>query len=729
MIRFLVLCTVLFVVFRQWFLPGFITARDFPGITKIAIEQVSFFPFLWSSVFGDSLGGPTISYIWSHFPHVFPMFLFGKLMQIPPDTVLRIGYLYPFLIFGSVCTYIFAKKYVPPSWAWIGSLVITVNTYSLLIIGGGQMGVALAYSIAPLVLASFIQLFETPSSKRYNFKLSIIAGLVLALQAMFDARIAYVTMIAIGLYFIINLLTSLRVNGFKQIIFKVLFGFIISVLIAALLHFFWLLPLFLIGQNPIAQLGPAYNSSAAVKFLSFADFSHTLSFLHPNWPENIFGKIYFLQPEFILLPILTYSSLLFIRNSKLNLPTGGQNSKLEFKIQKFKNNLAIEQSNNKTIIFFALLGLVGTFLAKGANPPFGEIYIWLFKHFPGFMMFRDPTKWYTLIAISYSVLVPLSVWRIYAWLNSKLNPPTGGQNSKEQLKIQKYIPNLFLILTCFYLLFLIRPAVLGQLSGTFKTTRAPGEYVKLKDFLYNQPQFFRTLWVPVTQRFSFSSDNHPAISGQGILEVTDTPKVGMQLFKPNSEQLIQEAGVKYIIVPYDSEAEIFLKDRKYDEEQYRETVNRLKSVKWLKPLDEKFGKIVLFEVPNTRDHFFLVPQTHDLRSKINYQMINPTKYLVNLKNMKKGTTLVFSESYDVGWKAKVVNDSSVKEIATVAYGGLTMTNRLNSFVLPESQSYTLEVIYEPQKWVNVGLIVAIGTFILCILFLAHIFMKSNICCE
>ena len=37
---------------------------------------------------------------------------------------------------------------------------------------------------------------------------------------------------------------------------------------------------------------------------------HALSLLHPNWPENLFGKVYFLQPEFLILPILAFSAFL-----------------------------------------------------------------------------------------------------------------------------------------------------------------------------------------------------------------------------------------------------------------------------------------------------------------------------------------------------------------------------------------------------------------------------------
>ena len=107
------------------------------------------------------------------------------------------------------------------------------------------------------------------------------------------------------------------------------------------------------------------------------------------------------------MPILAYSSLLFISKIK------DQRSKIQIKNQKFDNNVAMKQFNNGAIIFFALLGLVGAFLAKGASPPFSEINSWLFQNFPGMNMFRDSTKFYSLIALSYSVLIPFSIWKIY----------------------------------------------------------------------------------------------------------------------------------------------------------------------------------------------------------------------------------------------------------------------------------------------------------------------------
>ena len=158
----------------------------------------------------------------------------------------------------------------------------------------------------------------------------------------------------------------------------------ISVLIAVLVHSFWVLPVAL-GGSSAAALGEEFTNPGMLKFLSVADFSHAISLLHPNWPENLFGKVYFMQPEFLVLPVIAFASLLFIK------PT---------------------TKNKQLITYFSLLALIGAFLAKGVQEPGGAVFQWMFAHIPGFVMFRDPTKFYVYIALGYSILIPFTLERI-----------------------------------------------------------------------------------------------------------------------------------------------------------------------------------------------------------------------------------------------------------------------------------------------------------------------------
>ena len=271
------------------------------------------------------------------------------------------------------------------------------------------------------------------------------------------------------------------------------------------------------------------------------------------------------------------------------------------------------------------------------------------------------------------------------------------------LKLKRFIPQLFVVLVVVYLFFLIRPAILGQLGGTFQPHKVPSSYVQLEQFLNKQQQFSRTLWVPVPQRFGFYSYQHPAVSAEDYFHVASVSGVLDMLQKPSAEKELQDAGVQYVIVPYDSEGEIFLKDRKYNENLYQSTVQHVQNISWLKPLP-KMGKIALFEVPNPKDHFFLAGA-----GKVSYTFINPTEYKVVVEGATKGERLVFSESYDKFWEAtlRLAPLAQGKNISSQLYA-----DQLNSFILPQNGSYTMTVFYQPQQWVNIGLYISGATMII-----------------
>jgi len=64
---------------------------------------------------------------------------------------------------------------------------------------------------------------------------------------------------------------------------------------------------------------------------------------------------------------------------------------------------------NKYTIFFTFTALIGIFLAKGTNPPFGSIYTWLFNNVPAFNTIRDVGRWHMLTVLSYAFLLGVSI--------------------------------------------------------------------------------------------------------------------------------------------------------------------------------------------------------------------------------------------------------------------------------------------------------------------------------
>lgn len=597
---------------------NFLFSGDFRFFWPESIKDFVSFPSAWDSSLNTGLGQSQLSALWiiSYFNFTA---LFTKL-GLSWDLIQLIFWILPAFFISLLSSFfLFKHLFKEVKFSVISGVIYSLNTYFLMILTGGQLGVSLSYSLVPLVFLSFIKLL-----KKSNLKNSFLTGLILSLQIIFDPRIVYLTLILVILYFLFNF------SKFKRS--KNKFIFPLPFIMSVLLNSFWILPLILTRSSTIPA---GFDSVSSFKFFSFADFSHTLSLLHPNFPENIFGKIYFLDPKFLILPFIAFSSLLFKRD--------------------------------KNIIYFSIISLLGIFLAKGANPPFGEINTWVFENLPGMSMFRDPTKWYILVALSYSILIPYALLNFSVWVKSKV----------KFIHFSKLLSLIFVI----YLLFLISPIV-----KQIKVQKVPQDYVLLANFLNNQKSFFRTLWIPKWQRFGYFSNNHPTIGREELYQ----GDAKMQVSKLN-EQALRDLSIKYVIVPYDSESEIFLKDRKYNENEYKDTINRLRRIFWLKEVGG-FDTLKVFELSNPKDHFWSPSDS----LKVQYRFVSPTGYRVEVENAKKGDLLVFSEGFDKNWN---VQNSEFRTQSSEF-------ERVNSFVLPRDGSYDLKVGYEPQTFVNIGLFVS-----------------------
>lgn len=665
-------------IFKSWFELGVISAGDLRYFYESAFKDYPLVPYAWNWELRNGLGGFESPFAWLSFNLNLPLF-WGSLFRFNWSDIERIFYLFPFLILCILSIIALFKKVFPrDQYYLLAALIYLFNTYILMMVGGGQIvGISLAYAVFPLVMWQFISYSENHKKVSLIYK-AINSGLLFALLIFFDLRFAYIFVFTIILFY----LFTVRKNWGNVILL-----FVIALSIAGFIHAFWIVPVLLSHQNPVQALGSAYTSFQSVKYFSFAKLEDSISLLHPNWPENIFGKVYFMRPEFLFIPIIVYTSLLFFKSKDKNIK-----SKIQLNNQKFNSNEKIEQSNNQLILFFAFLGLLGAFLAKGANDPFGVVYLWMFNYIPGFDLFRDPSKFYILVALSYSILIPLTIHSCIEWFNSRFK----FQKAKLLFNIQNYVTHLLIIFFICFWLFTLRQAVFWQLNGTFKPVTIPANYLTLENYLSNQHQFSRSLWVPTTQRYAFSTTNHPSVSAQDFFSLYDNNKLIQSVAK--SEKQLQVAGIKYVIVPTDPQGEIFLKDRSYYNKAYLSAVSRIKKISWLKPLPQ-VSNLALFEVPGSKSHFW----SPDAKMKISYSSVSPVEYNVSVTNAKEGDFLVFSESYDPQWFLI----SSTYSIVSSKYDNL-----FNGFMLPENGNYSVEVYYTSQKWVDVGSWISAVTILL-----------------
>jgi len=653
MIPWLLLFGSIIVVFRNWFSLLPVSAGDLSFFYSEWIVNYLNPPFYWETFRNAGLGGRSFLFQGVYFYNL-PLGFLGQYFNYA--LLERIVWFFPLLLIGVISAYalvreinLFPKKYYP-----LSVFIFLLNTYFLMVISGGQLTVALAYVFVPATLAYYLKLL-----KAYSFRNSLIFSILLALLIAWDFRLTYlaiIIMVFISLgYFLVLPKKRVKVilNNLKILISSA--PFIIGI------HFFWLFPYLLFYRSPVAELTPAHQSITGIKYFSSADFSHAFSLLQPNWPENLFGLTHFQEPGFLLLPLIAFSSLLF--NAK------------------------------KKIIFFSLLSLLGVFLAKGANAPFGNIYLWLFAHLPGFIMFRDPTKWYLFTVLSYMVLIPYAVFQISLFLQKR-----------------KLISGIPYLLVYILLIVLIFPAVTGKVGGTLKNIAIPQEYISLKDKLAKDNNFSRTLWFPSLQRFGYYDFNHPAIAGDVLLGSTDPNKIIQILKSKTTENKIKALGVKYVIIPNDSLGEIFLTERKYDPQKRISFEKELDKIPWLKNKKD-LGGVTFYEIPNPNPRFYDLDHQVSIKSLL----VNPTKYEVSF-TLEKKSTLIFAEMYDPLWELKT-NKGNFKSIKT--------NNSLNSFSL-EKGTYQGTVEFIPQAFWLFASVVSLLTLVMMILLYFLTFTKYRL---
>lgn len=509
-------------LYRNWFTAQSLGSGDWPYLYIENIKEFSFYPkphFLWLGVY-----------------YQIPTKILVEYFHIPWETTEKLLWFWPFLILSVYSSYYLTRS-------WIGVVIYLTNTYILMVVGGGQMGVAMAYALAPLALKLILDLF---SAEKLSIIVLVLSSVVFGVFTMFDPRIAYVLGIGIFLYAIFFAAFSVRI-----FIYTIVIG-----LITGLVNSFWIVPLFL-GTSKIPFEN--FNSLAGFTFLSFADFSQAFSLLHPNWPENIFGKVSFIHPEFLVIPIVAFSSLLFIGNKEKS------------------------RELYRKVIFFVLLGILGAFLAKGARQPFGEINQWLFGNVPGMNMFRDATKFYLLTALSYSVLIPYALSSITHHVQ------------KMYIKKKTFIGAIFPIIFIIFWVFIVREAIAEQLGGTFKAHNVPQEYIQLKEFLVSDNIYYQTLWIPQKERFGFASKTHPAISGQDFFHISDPVEIVKKLTEKKSYEMLKSQRVRYIILPSDPQGELFLEERKYSDVVRNNVEKTLSTIPFLS-IEKKFNTIILYRL-------------------------------------------------------------------------------------------------------------------------------------
>ncbi len=316
-------------------------------------------PLSWNNAPGpDGFGFNNVATLW-----IYPTFLlFGvsSLLPITFDQAFSLFFTFVFLGISFFSIRHLAKVCgLTTQQAVLSGLIYLVNTYVLLIIDGGQLGISYAFALFPLCVAFFIEFISS------KIKYTLLASLLVhGLISYFDLRVFILVVLTEFFY----LLIADKAKSWKYFSLHMI---VLGVFTIAI-HIYWIVPL-LIYPDISLNLPSLHD----FKNLSFFKLENGLLFYQPHWPNNYFGKLSEVPPFFLLYPLLAFWVLITQKSSKN--------------------------------YFLGVVILLATFFTKGANPPFGVVNEWIFNYIPGFQLFRDPSKFFIVITMAYAILVPQSI--------------------------------------------------------------------------------------------------------------------------------------------------------------------------------------------------------------------------------------------------------------------------------------------------------------------------------
>ena len=568
---FILIFVLLAFVYWKWWTPGPRVANDFPIVTIASLQEQFDLPRIWSAKGAEGLGEYTVFTLWS-----WPMNVSSAMLAnlgVGFEIQERLLFLIPIILIGSLTVWNLLSRYkLSTNSKFVSTLFYLANTYVILLIDGGQLSIALAYVWFPASFAAIEKSVEEGLDKK------IFAGLSIWVLGLLDIRFVFVLLILCILRFFFEFVFFERSKIITRTFSWLKSGVVIFV-IFVLLNAYWLIPL---SRVPISS--QTFASLTEASNLDFAKLKHALLLLSPHWHKNVFGRVTPLLPEFILIPVLAF--------------------------------LAPVLRKKKSVVFWFLVALVGIFLVKGSNPPLSGIYPWLFTHIPGFFLFRDPTKFFFLVALSYSVLIGITVDELSKRINIGLNNYHATLRGSSRIKrfVWFLVNNSGIVLASFlatYLIFLARPVWLGRMTGTFSEPIYQKEYEDINKILQNDNNFSRVFWIPTKAPLGYSSPTHPSVEASRLVSkrpfaagVVGTYEIFNFLREaPYMGELFDTAGIGYIAYPFPDTRREELKQDNID--YYFTFSDQLRSLDWVDDTMIYHSPVISLRTKESQDHFFL----------------------------------------------------------------------------------------------------------------------------
>jgi hypothetical protein len=682
-----------------------LTSGDWIYQDSATLKELLSVPLIWSM---NSLGSINLGISFSPFTFIYGLLANGNVSYGISE---RILFLWPILILLPLTSYLLIKNFIKNSIASaIGSLVYSYNTY-FFEIKTGHLTLLAAFAIFPLVLLLYHRTLENR-----KIEYAVLTGFIAFIVSFYEFRAFYILCFILFFYFLFYIFI---VEKFINIIslFKTSIIALLPVIIVFLLNTYWILPL--------ANTGSLLSNFAFDRSLfgnQFSNVLHSITLHHSFW-TGVKTAAFIVQPIPFYFWLIPFFSLLGIYVNR----------------------------KNKYVLFFGFIAISGIFLSKQIGPPFGEIYLWLFNHLPGFNAFREASKFYVLIALGYSVIIAGFIdWLFKHWTKNSIQ------------KFAKYILSVSIAIV---FLWNLKPIITGEFATLFTPRQVPEDYLITKNFILKQNEFFRTYWVPSFSRWSVYTNIHPEVSAvdqiasswrnfveerKGNNVYTEAELVMNFLNNPRSENILNLSSIKYLFIPLldkENDDDFFIyygKSRQY-------YVDELNKIKFLKKIEIGTSEIIAYQNLGFRPHIYMTNKIESEKQNIPYKnvpfrFISPTEYKIILKRISTPIYISFSENYHPDWNIRIGDFNAFDSIFQKNYFLPTKYHtqndiNLNTFLIDPNyiqkyvnkKDYRLNsdgsldleftLFFKTQADVLLGLIISIGTFTICLLLFVFFIRK------
>lgn len=410
--------------------------------------------------------------------------------------------------------------FLVPFWvgrAWFKHTVIAFfvalfygSTAYYLTLQTGHLPIAVIYAFLPLIVWLLDRSLRTNELRDW-----LLLALSFCVGIFYEVRIMYIVTCVLLLYFVVFLLTH-RVRLVMYLKNIGIMSFFIM-----LANVFWLIPTKIAAAQGIGEI-----AGRGLFGDSLFTLQQSFGVMKWSWTGGAIDRTFAAQPVppyLFIIPIVICIGLVVLKTYR------GQ------------------------LLFYLTLTAIGILLTKQSAEPFASLYGWLYDNFPGFVLFREASKFYIIVAFGYFGLLG------YGLLALKDHGIVRGLRTKAA-----YLYPLALVGIVFVAGMNLWPAASTTLGNTFKNAQMPADYVTLKNFIKEQPDYFRTYWVPRDSWWGYYDNNHPKVravdilvqdwkelpiakgSGSGYDLAQSTIDVFSQSY---SADLFRNASIKYVVVP------------------------------------------------------------------------------------------------------------------------------------------------------------------------------------